>query len=196
MHPGSPSGLSVSVIETLAKVVPIDERPEVPASGWVFDEFYVEHFGRLVVLAAAVAGERSGAEDVAQDAMLDAHRRWDRIAHYEAPYAWVRRVTVQRASKVKRRRAVADRAALRLVDREVAATTPERDDDLWTALARLSPQQRAAVGLHHLEGLSLQEIADVLGCAPGTVKTHLHRGRTALAAVLAPAQNETAKDPA
>ncbi len=189
-------GLSESVVQTLAKVVPIDERREIPESGWSFDDFYLEHFGRLVVIAAAVAGERSGAEDVAQDAMLDAHRRWNRIAHYESPYAWVRRVAVQRALKVRRRRAVADRAAVHLVERNLATTMPERDDDLWAALAGLSPQQRAAVGLHHLEGLSLKEIGDVLGCAPGTVKAHLHRGRTAMAAALTnlTSENETTKD--
>lgn len=84
------------------------ERPVID-----FDEFYRREFAGCVVLAVAVTGERQGAEDIAQEAMFDAHRRWERIGAYDSPRGWVRRVVVQRSVKWSRRRTNERRAALR-----------------------------------------------------------------------------------
>ena len=58
------------------------------------------------------------------------------------------------------------------------------DDRFWTEVRNLPERQAQAVALHYLEDLPVAEIAEILVCAPGTVKVHLHRGRRALAAAL------------
>ena len=67
-----------------------------------------------------------------------------------------------------------------------SADRPEAavDVDLQRAIAALSEGQRRAVVLHHLVDLPVDQVAEVLGISPGTVKTHLHRGRARLAEVL------------
>lgn len=151
-----------------------------------FDAFYRRTFAGLVVLAVAVTGQRSGAEDVVQDAMVDAHSRWDRIGGYDAPRAWVRRVVIQRSTKVSRKRHNERRAHLRSVaGTGPDATTAGLDPMLAAALRSLPVQQRAVLALHYLEDLSVRDTAELLGIAEGTVKTHLSRGRSALAARLA-----------
>jgi RNA polymerase sigma-70 factor (ECF subfamily) len=64
------------------------------------------------------------------------------------------------------------------------ALLPERHDELWRAVRRLPPHQAKAVVLHYVDDCSVAEIASILGCADGTVKTHLHRARRTLADVL------------
>ena len=161
-----------------------------------FDSFYRRSFAGFVVLAVAVTGQRAGAEDVVQDAMFDAHRRSDRVGAYDAPRSWVRRVVIQRAMKVSRKRANERRSHLRAVAGRDGTATTERglDPELRAALAALPPQQRAVLALHYLEDLSVRDTAELLGIAEGTVKVHLSRGRAALAAQLSPATDTPTDD--
>ena len=84
------------------------EGPPVPAPFERFTGDYTTFFRRevrsLVALAAAIAGA-DRAEEIAQEALLRAHREWDRIARYDKPGAWVRRVTINLATSSRRRRA-------------------------------------------------------------------------------------------
>ncbi len=157
-----------------------------------FDDFYRAEFAPLVSLAGMVLGQRAGAEDVAQEGMVDAYRRWDRLSTYDSPRAWVRKVVVQRAVKVARKRSNERVAQLRSVPPSAEGTPIEPfDPELLTHLRELPPQQRAALALHYLDDASVLDIAQTLGVSEGTVKTHLHKGRQRLAASLGPsAQGE------
>ncbi|HTN99581.1 MAG TPA: sigma-70 family RNA polymerase sigma factor [Microthrixaceae bacterium] len=150
-----------------------------------FDEFYRAEFTGLVVLAVGVTGQRLGAEDLVQEAMLDAFRRWDRVGAYENPRAWVRKVVVQRAvkssKKAKNERAAGARRLLSAVEPDGWI---EFDPVVRDALLGLPSQQRAAMALHYLEDLSVRDTAELLGVADGTVKSHLARGRLHLGATL------------
>jgi RNA polymerase sigma-70 factor (ECF subfamily) len=161
-----------------------------------FEEFYRAEFPGLVVLATAVLGRRAGAEDVAQDAMLDAHRRWDRLSGYDAPRAWVRTVVVQRSSKVSRKGRNESLAQLRAAQGRVSTVSEpaDLDPEVTAALRSLPTQQRAALALHYLYDCSLAEIAQTLGVAEGTIKTHLQRGRRHLAERLSPSGDQTPSD--
>lgn len=161
-----------------------------------FDDFYRREFTGLVVLAAAVTGERQGAEDIVQESMLDAHRRWDRIGSYDSPRGWVRRVVIQRALKWSRRRLNEGRAVLRSVagGRIVSGAEDRRDPDLLEALRSLPAKQRAAMALHYLEDASVADTAEMLGVSTGTVKTHLSRGRRQLAGLLRIDADDAAED--
>lgn len=151
-----------------------------------FDEFYRSEFAGLVGLATVLLGRRSVAEDLVQDAMVESYRRWDRIAGYESPRGWVRRVLVQRATKLARKRSNERVAQLRAhqVDAVNVAEGDGLDPQVLACVRALPPQQRAAVALHYLEDCSIRQIAEDLGLAEGTVKVHLSRGRAALAASL------------
>ena len=145
-----------------------------------FDDFYRLEFPAMVALASTLVGR--SAEDVAQEAMIRAHDRWDTVSTYDNPGTWVRRVTINLATSTLRRRATRIRKAGRLLEGIPTVTWETRfDDDLLEALASLSRNQKAAVVLHYLEDRPVSQIADILDCAPSTAKVHLHRGRQALA---------------
>ncbi len=147
-----------------------------------FDDFYRTEFGPLTGVAAAVSGDRSIAEDLAQEALRRAHDRWDRVGALDKPGAWARRVTINLALSARRRRTIDLKARLKLgARRERTLAEPgEIHDDVWQAVAELPGNQRVAIALHYLEDRSVEEIAEILECAPGTARVHLHRGRTAL----------------
>ncbi len=145
-----------------------------------FADFYRREFPSMVALASTLVGR--SAEDVAQEAMIRAHKKWATISTYDKPGTWVRRVTINLATSTLRRRATRVRKTAQLLN-AVPSVKFEHgiDDDLADALLTLSKNQRAAVVLHYLEDLPVVEIAEILGCAPNTAKVHLHRGRQALA---------------
>ena len=109
-------------------------------------------------------------------------RRWEEVASLELPYAWVRRVCVNLATSVVRRRIVEARALLKISRRRSDVSELDADDgELWAAVRRLPRRQTQCIALRYVYDLPLAEIAAVIGCAEGTVKVHLARGRTTLA---------------
>jgi RNA polymerase sigma factor (sigma-70 family) len=158
--------------------------PPVPAPFERFADDYADFFRRevagLVTLAAAIAGADRG-EELAQEALLRAHREWHRIARYDKPGAWVRRVTINLAVSDRRRRGAEARAMQRVATRPRLPAPPPEVDGFWALVRTLPDRQAAAVALHYLDDLTIAEIADALGCAEGTAKAHLHKARTALA---------------
>jgi RNA polymerase sigma-70 factor (sigma-E family) len=166
--------------------MPAPPRTDPGSDGEVesFEGFYQREFPRMVTLAYAVSGSRAAAEDIAQDALLEARERWDMIGDYDKPGAWLRRVTIQLASK-RLRRARAEAAAwFRLGAPEPIPPGPDEVEDVLRAIRRLPLRQRAAVTLCYLEDRSVREVAEILGCAEGTAKAHLHKARISLARML------------
>jgi RNA polymerase sigma-70 factor, ECF subfamily len=149
-----------------------------------FPTFYRREYSKIVAIAAAVCGNRSIAEDLAQEAMLRAHRHWERISAYERPGAWVRRVTINLSLSAVKRASAEMRRTLRLAEPSTLPPPEPADDRIWQAVARLPGNQRAAIALHYLEDRSTDEIAAILDVAPATARVHLHRGRQALATAL------------
>ena len=146
-----------------------------------FESFYVRHYPRAVGLAYALTGKRHLAEEIAQDAFVSGFRRWDRIATYDKPDLWLRRVIVNRATSVLRRSLTEVKALPRL--RAGLGHFPEIEPDsgeVWAKVRELPRRQAQAVVLFYLEDLSLEQIADILECSPGTVKAHLKRARDRL----------------
>lgn len=152
-----------------------------------FDVFYRREYDRTVRLAYVLSGSRSGAEDLTQDAFMDAHRRWEEITAYENPGGWVRRVITNRSVSAYRRRLAEGRALLRMIAGssqalpELAAETEE----VWEAVRHLPRRQAQVTALTYLDGLSLQEVGEVLDISVPTVGTHLQRARKTLGRVLA-----------
>jgi RNA polymerase sigma factor (sigma-70 family) len=155
-----------------------------------FEAFYQSEYDACVRLAYVLSGSRWGAEDVAQEAFIAAHRRWNVIGTYDNPGAWVRRVIANKSVSWYRRRVAEGRALVKMATRRFHEL-PDLDqtsEEVWSAVRRLPRRQAQVVALTYLDELSLREIADLLDIAVPTVGTHLTRAREALARMLADAE--------
>src|SRR5690242_2510094 len=137
-----------------------------------YDDFYAALWPRLVRTAYAVSGDLGVAEDAVQTAFAKAYRSWRRISRLASPEAYVRKMAVNEVLNT-RRRAHARREVVRaeLPDGPAGTEAVSAHDELWQAVLVLPPRQRAVLVLRYYEDLSEQQIADVLGCRPGTVKS-------------------------
>jgi len=146
-----------------------------------FEAFYKRQYPRAVGLAYALAGKRHLAEEIAQEAFIAGYRRWEKISRYDKPEAWLRRVVVNRSTSVLRRSLTEVKAIPRLRGGMDHIPEIEPDSgDVWNEVRALPRRQAQSVALYYLEDLSIEQIADVLECSPGTVKAHLRRGRERL----------------
>ena len=158
-------------------------EPRLPYTGEDFDGFYQREFNATVGLAYALSGRWGVAEELAQEAFLVAHRRWDTVSHYEQPRAFVRRLVANAAVSHRRRAAAEARALVRLVagQRPPPVVLGAEATAFWRLVRALPRRQAQVTALYYLEDRPIEEIAEVLGCAEATVKVHLHRARAALA---------------
>ena len=147
-----------------------------------FEDFYLKDYQAVVGLAYALSGNRSLAEDLAQEAFIAAHRNWPRVSAYDQPGAWVRRVVANLSVSAFRRRVVEAKALVQLGlgERHRLSELPSEDAEFWEAVRSLPRRQSQVVALHYLEDLPVAEVAAILDMAPGTVKKHLFDGRRGL----------------
>lgn len=149
-----------------------------------FDDFYAGSVGRVISQLYAMTGDRAEAEDVVQEAYARAWQRWGKVGDYADPEGWVRTVA-WRISVSAWRKTMSRGAAHRR--HGPPDPVPEVSPDyvaMINALRRIGADQRRAVVLYHLVGLTVQEIAQETGATPASVKARLSRGRQALAAQL------------
>lgn len=146
-----------------------------------FESFYLREFPRLVALARALAGD-AAAQDIAQESLLVAYGKWEDVAGYPAPAAWVRGVCANKAVSAIRRRAAEVRALdrLRLTRAPATSTLSAENQTFWREVRRLPERQAQAVALFYVLDMSVADVAMTLECSEGTVKTHLSRARSAL----------------
>src|SRR6185503_18428426 len=156
------------------------------AEGSKLDELYRRHAGGAVRLAYLLLQDRAVAEDIVQDAFV---RVAGRLVHLRDPGAfdaYLRRTVVNLSHSYVRRRVV-ERAFLK---RETAAaergtalwpsSSLEDRELLWKAMGRLPERQRVAIVLRFYEDLPEAQVAEILRCRPGTVKSRVSRGLEAL----------------
>jgi RNA polymerase sigma factor (sigma-70 family) len=158
-----------------------------------FDGFYQAHYASVVRLAYSLCGSVQIAEELAQEAFVAAHARWSELHGFDRPDLWVRRVVINRSISYRRREATERRALEQVHGRDGVIDSGEQpvgDTELWAALRELSPRQAEALALFYVEDQPLSEVAKILGLGEETVKTHLKRGRAALAAKLAESRVE------
>lgn len=132
---------------------------------------------RLVGLLSLYCGDRSVAEELAQEALARACRDWRRVRSHDNPGAWVQRVAFNLARSHFRRRRVEQRAQARL-DRAPEATSDDPADAiaLRRAVAALPRRQKEALCLRYFLDLPIAEIAERLGCPDSTAKSLVRRG--------------------
>jgi RNA polymerase sigma-70 factor (ECF subfamily) len=144
-----------------------------------FDSQYQMMFRDLVSLARSL-GADGDAEDVAQEAILDARRRLHQLRNADSLRAWVRRIAIRGAGRARRRLA----ASGALVE-ERQPLTAMPDVDIATAIATLPERERLAVTLVFGLGFRQDEAAELMGVASGTVYSSVWRARRKLAHLLA-----------
>lgn len=151
-----------------------------------FDAFYRREYRSVVSLARVLSGRSAAAEELAQEAFTAAYRQWDRIARYEKPEAWVRRVVANRSVSLFRRTSAEARAILRMRVQPLLPDLSPETEEVWQAVRSLPRRQAQAIALQYLDDLPQVEIAEILGCSVETVRTHVKRARATLAERLQP----------
>ncbi len=154
-----------------------------------FDDSISARWSSLYRLAYLLAASPTGAEDLLQTTLEKAYVNWARIGRMDYAEAYVRRMLANTLVSSKRRawvheqpwgdvpESVADSAEMPILDRSL----------LWPLVCALPARQRAVIVLRYYEDLSEAQIADVLGCAPGTVKSQSSAAMRALRRALAAA---------
>jgi RNA polymerase sigma-70 factor (sigma-E family) len=134
-----------------------------------FDAWYRASWPAVVRLAHTIVGSVAVAEELAQEAFVRVHERWDTV---RTPDAFVRTVVLNLARSRLRR---AHLEVTRLPPSPGATTAEPALDETWIALSRLPFRQRAVLALRYYADLPEAEIAELLGCRVGTVKSAHHR---------------------
>src|SRR5687767_5958997 len=131
-------------------------------------------------LSFAILADEADARDAAQDTFVTAWRQIGKLRDPDRFDAWLQRVAVNAARmthRARRRRGVREIPASRIggVEDLPATASPEETDarTLEAALGRLSIDHRSILALHHLDGRSLAELAEILEIPSGTVKSLL-----------------------
>jgi RNA polymerase sigma factor (sigma-70 family) len=160
-----------------------------------FAELVSRHRDRLWAVALRTTGDREEAADAVQDALLSAFRRAESFRGDAQVSTWLHRIVVNACLDRMRRQKARPTDPLpededrlgALADKPGVgdpAEAGERRTDVMNALAELSTDQRTAIVLVDMEGYSIDEVAEIMDCAPGTVKSRCARGRARLVPLL------------
>ena len=155
-----------------------------------FDEFAAARLPAVLRFAGVLTGDRGLAEDVVQEVLIRVHKRWPQIRELDHPELYVRKMVVNEYLTWRRRswRLIPGGSAQDVDDRftpDHALGYAERDA-LLAELGKLPRRQRAVLVLRYYEGLPDSVIAEILGCAPGTVRGYASRALAALRVEMAP----------
>jgi RNA polymerase sigma-70 factor (sigma-E family) len=167
-----------------------------------FDEFVRAHVGDLVRMAYVITWDEFEAEDLVQECLLRISRRWSTVGDMQMPLAYARRVVANLAfdgrKRRSRRRGELSAACLAPLADERAALELEAlsfRSELADALGQLTRQQRTVLGLRYFLDLSEAEVAAVLGCSTGNVKSTASRALARLREqVVTPSQDSEVCD--
>jgi len=153
------------------------------ASEGRFAELYERHVGRAVGLARVLTGDPQIAEDVAHDAFVRVAGRFAHLRHPDAFEAYLRRAVVNLCRARWRRLRLERTWERRQAPRDDPAPAPYDSDErdaVWRAIERLPYRQRAAVVLRYYEDLTVESVADLLGCSTRAARSLLARAMATL----------------
>jgi RNA polymerase sigma-70 factor (ECF subfamily) len=155
-----------------------------------FERLYRENERRVFALCMRLSADPALAEELTQEVFVRAWRKLDSFRGQSAFSSWLYPLTVnvalsERRSRRRRLARVVPADDLTTLEPPSPTPTPEAAFDLEKAMAGLPPGARQVFVLHDVEGRTHEEIAALLGLAPGTSKAQLHRARRLLREVLA-----------
>jgi RNA polymerase sigma-70 factor, ECF subfamily len=145
------------------------------------EDVFEHDYDRLVQALTVIAGSRDAAADAVQEAFVRLINRWDKVATYEDPAGWVRRVAL---NLIRDQQRAFLRQAKLVLKLERHRPAPEGalqiDEGLWNELRALPLRQRTALALVYVGDLTARETAEVMRVSEGTVDRHLNRARMRL----------------
>jgi RNA polymerase sigma-70 factor (sigma-E family) len=152
-----------------------------------FSAFVTAQLPGLLRFGHLLTGNPAGAEDLVQSALARTHLRWSQLREPAAASAYVRTAMIRQNSNL-RSRLHARELVVATVPEHADARTPYDElaerEAMWSALSRLGPRQRSVLVLRYYERLSEAEIAAVLRCSTGTVKSQCSKALARLRAVI------------
>jgi RNA polymerase sigma-70 factor, ECF subfamily len=159
-------------------MVVVTHPTDPPEREIAFERAVIPETARLYRIALAIVDDPGEAEDVVQETIIIAWRRWPALEAVANPSAWLTRVCVRQCV---RRRRLLSRRTFWTTEQWEAAPSQSQDFtgpmlDVHRAYRHLSRSQRAVVTLHLRDGLTVRECAALLGIRPGTARSHLGRG--------------------
>jgi len=170
----------------------LDAQPKPtyqPGNEADFERLYQASFGKILGTLTAMLGDRSAAEDCAQDAFERAYKKWDTWQPIAPAEAWVHRIAINAAVSYQRKMRLREVGeVIRRIGRPGLGPDPQasvENRDLADALAQLPPKQAAAIVLRHYHGYTNREIAISLGVPERTVASRLAAARSRLQILLA-----------
>jgi RNA polymerase sigma-70 factor (sigma-E family) len=138
-----------------------------------YEDYVSGRWTSLYRTAYLLTGNHADAEDLVQTALVKAYVSWAKVVAAASPDAYLRRILTNAFLSGRRPLRITRE---RLVDEVPEVSLPASDAhdhlSLWPHVASLPPRQRAVIVLRYYEDLSELEIADALGCSPGTVKSN------------------------
>lgn len=142
-----------------------------------FESFIVARGGALLRFSFVLCGDHHLSQDLVQETLIKANRRWSGITRAQHPEAYLRRMIVNEYLSWRRRRPNAEIVQAITRSEPVPDTTALHADrdEVWRLLGTLPRQQRAVLVLRYYEGLPDSEIASLLGCSSGTVRSSAAR---------------------
>jgi RNA polymerase sigma-70 factor (sigma-E family) len=148
-----------------------------------FETFFRANVGAMVRLGGLITGSVAIGEEIAQEGFSSIYQRWSTL---DEPVGYLRTIVVNRSRDHLRREDVARRSATKIGPPrdKTEDVYPDSDRSIFKALDRLNERQRAAVVLRYWSDLTEKEIAAVLQCRPGTVKSMLSRSLSELRKVV------------
>lgn len=153
-----------------------------------FERLYQTSYGRILGTLTAMLGDRSAAEDCAQDAFERAYKKWATWQPLAPAEAWVHRIAINAAVSYKRKMRLRQvDEVIRRIGRPGSAPDPQvivETNDLADALAKLPPAQAAAIVLRHYHGYTNRAIAASLGIPERTVASRLSIAKQRLRVLL------------
>ncbi len=162
-----------------------------------FDDFVADSVDGLLRAAYLIAWDFGEAEDLVQECLFRVARRWPRVRVMAHPAAYARKVLVNLALDEGSRR-TRHRAELAPshVEREDEAAVRvlgwvETNTDLTNTLGELAPRQRVALVLRYFDDLSEAQVAELMGCSVGTVKSTTSRALERLRAIVEASAHDT-----
>lgn len=163
------------------------QEPRAPGRDALLEELFSAHYGGLCRLATLLLRDAGAAEEVVQEAFLRTFSSWWRLRQPDRAQFYVRAAVVNLCRSRLRRRHREETSNRASWERPPARRADATEDALvvLAAVRALPRRQREAVVLRYYGDLADHDVAAVLGCSVGTVKSHLARARETLARALA-----------
>jgi len=174
--------MATTILESGVSVVRRADTERDRAIEALFDR----HYAPMCRLAYVILGDAALAEEIVMEALIKTFSGWGRIRDVSRADAYLRRAVVNLCRSKIRRKTIEARVnavSFRRAELKQPDWDPESHETsrlVWSAVRGLPERQRACVVLRYFEDLPEAQIADVLGCSVGTVKSQLSKARSKL----------------